>query len=112
MPILGTPSDDAPCGRLAVIELQPGEYEFYSWRGGTSSGPGGFTVTVRSTEPFSKRFRVIPGKAVYLGNVHFSVSRSGPFQRAPYQMRVSDLRQRDLALLHQKNPRITPDTSS
>jgi hypothetical protein len=110
-PFLGTPTEDSPCGRLAVIELQQGEYEFYSWQGGTSGGPGGFTVTVRSTEPFSKRFRVVPGKAVYLGNIHFSVTRGGPFQGGgTYRMRVSDLQKRDLPLLHQKNPRITSDS--
>jgi hypothetical protein len=54
-PFLGVPTDAEPCGRLAVIELQPGEYEFYSWQGGAGGAPGGPTLSVGSIEPFSKR---------------------------------------------------------
>jgi len=72
-PFLGTATEDTPCGRLAIIELQQGEYEFYSWEGATGGGPGAITFRVGSTTDFSKRFRVAAGKAVYLGNVNFSV---------------------------------------
>lgn len=108
-PFFGTSTEAEPCGRLAVIELQPGEYEFYSWEGGSSSGPGGMTMNVRSG-PFSKRFRVLPGKAVYLGNLHFAVQGPVvPFGGSRYMMKISDLRERDLGLFYAKHPNITPD---
>lgn len=102
-PFFGTATEEEPCGRLAVIELRQGLYEFYSWEGDT--GTGG---SVRSIGEFSKRFRVEAGKAVYLGNVHFSVETPRWFQ-GTYRMRVIDMRERDLALLRQKVPTITPD---
>lgn len=107
-PFLGMATDENPCGRLAVIELQPGEYEFYSWRGESGGGPGSIQFTVRSTVDFSKRFKVIPGTAVYLGNVHFSIDRR-IFGGGSYQMLITDRRDRDLTLLHSKHPSITPD---
>jgi hypothetical protein len=107
-PFLGTPTEENPCGRLAVVELTPGEYEFYSWEGGTGGGPGSITFTVRSVADFSKRFKVVSGKAVYLGNIHFSIQHR-VVGRGAYQMRITDLRDRDLTLLHSKHPSITPD---
>lgn len=108
-PLLRVATDEAPCGRLAVIELEQGEYEFYSWQGGTSSGPGGFTSTVESVEDFSKRFKVLAGKAVYLGNIHFSIEQP-PFGigMGRYRMTVADQQARDLPLLHSKYPLLTP----
>ena len=107
-PFLGTPTDENPCGRLAVIELTPGEYEFYSWRGDTGGGPGSVTFSVKSVRDFSKRFKVLPGKAVYLGNIHFSIERS-LIGRSSYRMLITDRRDRDLTLLYSKHPSIAPD---
>ncbi len=88
---------DKPYGRVVIIELPEGEYEFYSWWG--SNGKG----IMRPKEEFSLRFKVIAGKAVYLGNLHFW------FQGHQWKMKVTDMRERDLPLLYQKNPSITPD---
>ena len=114
-PFLGTATEDAPCGRLAIIELQQGEYEFYSWGGQAGAGAGPVTYNVGSTNDFSKRFRVLAGKAVYLGNVHFAISFDAPTftilsVRYPYRIKVSDMRQRDLPLFYQKNPSITSES--
>ena len=109
-PFLSMATDEEPCGRLAVIELQQGEYEFYSWQGGTSGGPGSLTFSVESVEEFSKRFEVQAGKAVYLGNIHFSIEQPRFLVgTGSYRMTVADQRARDLALLHSKHPRVTPD---
>ena len=109
-PFLGTATEAEPCGRLAVIELQPGEYEFHSWQGGAGGAPGGFTTSVRSIKEFSKRFRVLKGKAVYLGNIHFSVEQPRFLVgQGTYTMKISDLRDRDLGLLRAKHPNVTQD---
>jgi len=89
--------EDKPCGRLAIIELPEGEYEFYSWKG------SGGNRRMWSKEEFSLRFKVIAGKAVYLGNLNFW------FLQTQWKMKVTDMRERDLPLLYQKNPSITPD---
>jgi hypothetical protein len=72
-PPFGTSTEDKPCGRLAVVELPQGEYEFYSWHGAATTGPTS-SRSVRSQQEFSKRFKVTAGKVVYIGNIHFSVS--------------------------------------
>lgn len=101
-PFLGTGTEEQPCGRLAVIELPQGEYEFYSWHGGASTGATS-SVTVKSRQEFSKRFKVTAGKVVYVGNVHFSVSGGW------YAMKIIDKRDRDLPLFSRKYPKITSD---
>jgi len=100
----GTIPEDPPCGRLAVLELPRGEYEFYSWHGASGNR------TVRASTGFSKRFKIISGKAVYLGNIHITIvqgewgSGGGTFE-----MKVRDKRERDLPLLATKNPGITSE---
>jgi hypothetical protein len=100
---LGPVTEANPCGRLAVIELREGEYEFYSWHGQSGGAPGGLTMSARASRDFAKRFKVLAGRAVYLGNIHFAVGRG------VFTMTVLDLRDRDLALLHGKHPNIGPD---
>jgi hypothetical protein len=106
-PAFARTRETAPCGRLAVVELPSGEYEFYSWHG------GGNNMTYRSVKEFSKRFTVVQGKAVYLGNVHFSISDAprvtfGTSQFA-FRVNISDRRERDLPLLKAKHPKLTED---
>ena len=108
-PLFGTATVEDPCGRLAVIELRQGEYEFYSWQGGTGSAPGS-RGGVRSTDGFSKRFRVLASQAVYIGNIHFSIEPSRFLTgQGTGTMTISDRRGRDLPLLHAKHPSVTPD---
>ncbi len=95
-------SKDKPVGRLAVIELPEGEYEFYSWDGGYA-GSGGTSKKWSATEKFSRKFKVVPGKAVYLGNICIHVYSER------YLVEQKDLRDRDLPLLYQKYPLIKSD---
>jgi len=92
-PLFGDIPADKPCGRLAVIELPQGEYEFYSFGGSN----------IWATTEFSMRFKVIAGQAVYLGNMHLSL------QPRRYNIKTSDMCDRDLPLLYQKCPNIAPD---
>lgn len=82
-----------PRGRLVVIELPAGSYEFYDWAG----------LRGRSTEQFSIPFSIEPGKATYLGNVHFHVV-SGL-----YGVRVGDRSSRDLPALFARYPNLQRD---
>ena len=97
-PWFGGIPEDEPCGHLAILELPQGEYEFHSWQA------GGLMGKTTPTREFSIRFKVIPGKAVYLGNIHFSFPFGFRCTR-----RITDMRGRDLHLLYLKNPNITAD---
>jgi hypothetical protein len=103
-PVLGTIPEDPPCGRLAVVQLPPGMYEFYSWSGSTGS------ASISAGRPFSKRFTVVAGTVIYLGNVHLAIGSGGFSVQGGYQVRTADLRERDLTLLHSKYPKIAPAT--
>jgi len=112
-----------PLGRLAVIELLEGDYEFFSWHGGC----GGFVtqeMRVKATKEFSRKFKVVSGKAVYLGNIHIHIHKVVPgrieyrgtkpvtsiqYASGMYNVQEKDLRDRDLSLLYQKYPLIKPD---
>lgn len=102
-PPFGTSTEDKPCGRLAVVELPQGEYEFYSWHGGSGGAPGTVRKSVRARQEFSKRFKVTAGKVVYIGNIHFSVSGGS------YAIKIIDKRERDLPLFYSKYPKIPSD---
>ena len=97
-PMFGSSTEDAPCGRLAIVELPQGEYEFYSW-----GGAEGFGNRVEAEQEFSKRFRITAGKATYVGNVHLSAHRGS------FDIKVLDRQKRDLDLLYQRAPTITAD---
>ncbi|WP_444924438.1 hypothetical protein ACJJH9_04395 [Microbulbifer sp. DLAB2-AF] len=57
-------------GNVYVSELEAGEYEIYSWQ--SNSGMASFW----SSNNFSTKFTVEPGKPIYLGAFHFQ-RRSG-----------------------------------
>jgi hypothetical protein len=122
-PMFGKTPEDKPCGRLGIIELPQGEYEFYSWRGYKTETVGTHPhvtttlvkIAVWPPPEFSKRFRVIAGKALYLGNLHISVrkkwvmGRIHPYREIRYKLKIADMSERDLPLFYQKNPMITED---
>jgi hypothetical protein len=94
--------------RLAIMEMPQGEYEFYSHSEYVVDGH-----ILRPVNEYSLRFKVIPGKAVYIGNIHFSLkskSKSGlAFRGYSRKTEINDMQERDLTLLYQKNPKIKPD---
>lgn len=100
-PLFQQATDKDPCGRLAVVELPAGGYEFYSWSAGSFDAVSGITRKAKPFEEFSKRFLIRPGEAVYLGNVHFS------FRGGRFDMKVLDRQDRDLTLLRQKYPNLS-----
>ncbi|SEA19095.1 hypothetical protein [Microbulbifer marinus] len=55
-------------GKLHVLELPVGKYEFYAWS--TKSG----MANLRQNKPFSIEFDVEPGKTSYLGSFVFSAT--------------------------------------
>lgn len=83
-------------GRLAILRLPAGEYEFFAWRlrragalGSTEYGP---------PQNFSHRFTVAPGSATYLGQLDLRMDSKSA------AVAVSDRRGRDFALIQQKMP--------
>ena len=95
-PMFGNIPYEKPCGRLAIIELPQGDYTFYAWH-----GSAGNAYTVHSTTPFSKPFKIVAGKATYLGNIHFAI------QYSAFKMIITDQQDKDLPLLYHKAPNIT-----
>ena len=90
--------DDELKGTVFASALPAGDYEIFAWHVG--SGP----VHVRSTAPFSIRFRVEPGKAVYLGNFHFTQTDSMGLTVTGAKLTYRDAAQRDLPMIKKKFP--------
>ena len=90
-------------GRLAVIELAPGDYELRHAFVQVSA-----QETYTSARRFGYRFTIAPGKATYLGNVHVDMERS-PAGRLLSSTTLVDRRRRDLALLHDKYSGVKPE---
>lgn len=116
---------DSPPGRLAYFVLSPGQYEFYESGFSRASGGGGMTWTIGpggvptnsnphyagfnqptytgfNAEPFSVKFEIKPGKATYIGSLHFVWQELG--RRGTVTLRDESVR--DLALLRERLPRI------
>ena len=110
-PLFGDIPENQTCGRLAIVELPKGEYEFYAWHGNSGS------TSVWSVKKFSKRFIITPGKAVYAGNINFLLKKEYTGEtmfgiKVPtptFYVTTSDTRERDLSLFYKKNPKITSD---
>lgn len=90
---------DQPAGRLAILELPPGQYEFYLWAGHA----GGMSVS-NATE-FSKRFEIRASEVVYLGNLHLKRARGEQM----FTLFTGDRRDRDFPLLATKLPNVPPE---
>jgi hypothetical protein len=89
-------------GRVAVIELAPGEYELRRWVMNGGARGGAFS----SRRPFGYRFVIEPGKVTYVGNVHVDLQRTANVDTVPYRMSVNDQRERDLAIVRRKHPAV------
>jgi hypothetical protein len=91
-------------GRVAVIELGPGEYEMRRWVINVAN-----RAAFISTKPFGFRFEIEAGKATYLGNVHVDIQRTADPDTLPFAVALEDRRDRDLAILHRKYPGVRKD---
>ena len=79
-----------PVGRLVYLELGSGDYEIYGWH---PSNCGWGTPCAELQEKIY--FTVVPGKASYIGNIHFDIrSRDGA-----YKYDINDEYDRDVSLL-------------
>jgi len=98
-PILksGNPPNQPP-GRLAILELSPGQYEFYRWSGGVGGN------MIAQSRPFSYPFEVRAGEVVYLGTLHLNRPDD-----QKYTMTTGDRRERDFALLQKRLPNVAPE---
>ena len=90
-------------GRLAVVELAPGQYEF---RRGLLEVSARETYT--SSNTFGYRFTITAGKATYLGNVHLDVELSDA-RRMLLSPMLLDRRSRDLPILYRKYASVQPN---
>jgi hypothetical protein len=106
--------DDIERGELVVMSVPAGEYEIHGWWIG-ASGWGGLRHSV-AKDRLSYRFRVEPGKAIYLGNVHVAVTGDtgitpAAFTTAKYKATssVRDTRARDFAELPKLAPGLAPE---
>lgn len=88
----------AATGKLIVAELPAGEYEVYNWA--VFNG----NVRVTAANQFSIRFKVEPGKAVYLGNFAFQTTRSFGLSISGADLSLKGEQERDLAVLKEKFP--------
>ena len=106
--------DDIERGELVVMSVAAGDYEIHGWWIG-ASGWGGLRTSV-AKDRLSYRFRVEPGKVVYLGNVHVTVTGDAgitpaAFTTAKYKATssVRDTRARDFAELPKLAPGLAPE---
>lgn len=88
-----------PKGRLVVLELSPGSYEFYQWQ--TNFG------RLRYVSPLiSAPFTIEQGKAVYVGSLDVKAELENPMVGVEYGHTITDKSERDIALLKKKYPKL------
>jgi len=85
-------------GAIFAAELPAGTYELYRW----SVECGAARIT--PTQPFSVRFTVEPGRAVYTGNFHFVETANLGLTVTAVDVTYSDAHERDLNKLKSKYP--------
>ena len=83
-------------GRVAVVELAPGEYELRRWVINI-----GNSAAYSSRRPLAYRFNIVAGKATYVGNLHVDVQRSAA-ESLPLATTLEDRRERDLPIVRRK----------
>jgi hypothetical protein len=99
---------------LAARRLPPGTYEIYA--AGVLEVVGSMSTRYGDRRPFSFKFEVLPGKAIYLGEfLGYPVIGKGVFGQsvaAGALYTVSDKKDRDLALLRKRGQGYEfPDTA-
>ena len=84
---------------LFTLLLPAGEYEFFSWAAADRG------AHYRSTTPFSVRFRSVPGKITYVGDLHMAVAP----ETGTYRFLPRDNRRRRIALFLKHYPNVSED---
>lgn len=110
----GKATKQDPVGHLAVFALPAGDYEFYSWYGGSPIWlKHGDDYDVRS-RPFSVKFTVRPGQVTYAGNLQIEMPDRifADYYKQEYEISVADKLERDQAVLRQKYPRLAGQSVS
>ncbi len=97
--LIEKPDWEEPEGFMSCVRyflLDPGDYEFNEviWHNFNA-------MTKLSTKPFSIKFTITPGKAVYIGNLMITVS-----SEYKYVIKVNDKFDRDLPLFYKRMPNI------
>ena len=87
-------------GDLFAIELPAGDYNFYSW--GVSSG----LAHINPTAPFTIRFVVKPGQAVYTGNFNFHQTARMGLTVTGVSVSYSDWLERDVGLFRARYDKV------
>jgi hypothetical protein len=90
-------------GRLAAVEIPPGQYEFGRWVM-TVANQAAYTSNSR----IGARFSIREGEVVYVGNIHLDIQKSASAS-LPFRVEVNDERKRDLPLLARKYPELRPE---
>lgn len=85
-------------GNVFAAALPAGDYEIFRWSVGSGAANVGPTV------PFSIRFRVEPGKMVYLGNFHFTQTSSMGLTVTGATVTYRESIDRDLPIMKAKFP--------
>jgi hypothetical protein len=92
-------------GQVFVLKLAAGEYEIRDWRYGTAVG------TRRLINRGALKFKIEPGRAVYIGSLEPEISTGKSLAGqtiAAAQVTVQDRRERDLAVFRKKCPLFDP----
>lgn len=90
-------------GRIGIIELPAGEYELYKWTGWINHGLIRYIIT--PIKLFSYKFKVIPGKALYIGNIDMRLNKENHILSIVIKntcLRIIDSRNRDLELIFKR----------
>lgn len=87
-------------GKLITVELPQGSYEIYAWSANSAS------YKSRSALPFSIKFDVLPEKAVYLGNFHFSDLNGKGLSSKNARVDFSEKSKRDIELFRLNYPNL------
>jgi len=104
----GKVPDGKEIGELNVIELAPGEYEFYKYYGSNQSVAATQTFTqthityAASNDNFKLRFKVEPNTVTYLGNLKFYFYQGNK----TYSFDMKDRSDRDLNVMKTKYPNL------
>lgn len=96
--------DGKAIGRLVVLRLPAGEYEFYTWKIIERNSYGEMEYGPRQT--FSYRFSIKPGKATYFGRLRLTFDGG-----TSYVSSVEDKNDVDVMVFGNKYPTISLDTA-